>query len=254
MNPFTSTLMTTIFLLLLSVPAMAEPTQVTVRAKAHDAKFIGTAMGGMSVSLTDIHSGKVLAQGSILGGTGDTDTLMKNPIQRGQQISDSKSAGFVATVDIDEPTQIEVRVYGPHGGGSTAVNSTRTFWLLPGQHVVGDGIIFEFYGFVVAPLTPYANTKVELGQTIDLSTYVTMLCGCPIEVDGLWDANRYQVVAWIWQEDQLVEKVLMQIDSASGLYKATFTPATAGSYRIAFCAADPSTNNYGVAYSGIAVK
>ncbi|MEA3466021.1 MAG: hypothetical protein U9R29_08480 [Thermodesulfobacteriota bacterium] len=254
MKQFSTILMIFVFLLLLSVAAMAEPTQVTVRAKAHDAKFIGTAMGGLNVSLTDVHSGEVCAQGIILGGTGSTDTLMKNPIQRGQSISNSKTAAFVATVDIEEPTQIEVRVYGPHAGGSTAVNSTRTFWLLPGQHVLGDGIVFELYGFVVVPLTPYANTKVKPGETIDLSAYVTMLCGCSVKPDGIWDANRYQVFAWIWKENQLVEKISMQIESVSGLYKATFTPSATGSYRIAFCAADSSSNNYGVAYSGIAVK
>jgi hypothetical protein len=247
-------LFTIFFLMLTATYSLAIPTQVTVRAKAHDAKFIGTAMGGVSVSITAVHSGTILAQGLILGCTGSTDTLMKNPVARGQMISNDKSAALVATVDIDEPTLVEVKVFGPQAGGATAVESSKTMWILPGHHVLGDGIVFDLYGFVVVPLTPYANTKVKTGATIELSTYVTMLCGCPISTGGTWDAKGYQVSAWIWLGDKLVKKVPMQLGSTDGVFSAPFTPESAGNYRIGFCVADPKRNNYGAAYTGIAVK
>ncbi len=241
-------------LLLLTTTAFAVPTHLTIRAKAHDAKFIGTGMAGVNVSIIDVNSDQVLDHGLILGGTGSTDTLMKQPIQRGQSISDEKTASYNATIDIVEPTQVEIRIHGPQAGGLTAVKSSRTIWVLPGQHVQGDGIVFELYGFVVVPLTPYSNSKSKLGESVELSTYVTMLCGCAVEPAGLWDANKYQVSAWIWKDDKLIEKIPMQAGKTKGLFSASFMPPSQGEYRIAFCAADPNMNNYGVAYSGVAVK
>ncbi|MDY0189573.1 MAG: hypothetical protein RBR22_02460 [Desulfuromonas sp.] len=241
-------------LLVLSTTSWAIPTQITVRAKAHDAKFIGTAMAGVSVSITDVSSAQVLDRGLILGGTGSTDTLMKQPIKRGQSISNEKTASYNATIDIDEPTQVEIRIQGPQAGGLTAVKSSRTLWVLPGQDIQGDGIVFELYGFVVVPLIPHSNTKYDLGAAVELSTYVTMMCGCPIEPKGLWDADNYQVTAWIWQDGKLINKIPMQAGKSAGVFNASFVPPTAGEYRVAFCASDSQMNNYGVAYSGIAVK
>src|SRR3546814_4228081 len=41
-----------------SHPVAAEPTEIMVRALAADAKFIGTSMGGMRVTIRDVRSGE----------------------------------------------------------------------------------------------------------------------------------------------------------------------------------------------------
>jgi len=56
--------------------AWAEPTDIVVRVLSKDAKFIGTSMGGMQVTLRDAHTGEILATGLTRGGTGDTKRLM----------------------------------------------------------------------------------------------------------------------------------------------------------------------------------
>jgi len=232
----------------------AQETVLTVRAKANDAKFIGTAMSGVQVSVAQARTGELLAQGIISGGTGSTETLVEQPVARGERISDESAAAFKTVLDIDEPTPLNIRVHGPLAGGTTSVDASKSVWLLPGEDIVGDGVVFNLYGFVVVPLTPHANTKVNADKELALRVYVTMLCGCPITPGGMWDADKYTVEAQLWNADTLVERVSLQAGSEDGVFKATYVPRKSGSYRIIFTAADPDTNNYGVAYTGIAVE
>ena len=46
-----------------SAAAHAEATDIVVRVLSKDAKFIGTSMGGMRVTLRDAHTGEILATG-----------------------------------------------------------------------------------------------------------------------------------------------------------------------------------------------
>ena len=69
--------------LFMSLSAFAEPTQIMVRAKAVDSKFIGTSVGGVKAVVEDAETGEILDQGWINGGTGDTAVLIENPLQRG---------------------------------------------------------------------------------------------------------------------------------------------------------------------------
>lgn len=243
-----------VFMLGLGGNAGAQETVLTVRAKANDAKFIGTAMSGVQVSVTHAHTEELLAQGIVSGGTGSTETLMEQPIARGKRISDEGAAAFKAVLDIDEPTPLNIRVHGPLAGGTTGVDASKSMWLLPGEDIDGDGVVFNLYGFVVVPLEPHANTKVDADKELALRVYVTMLCGCPITPGGMWDADKYTVEAQIWNADTLVERVPMQAGSEDGVFKATYAPQQSGSYRIIFTAADSAAHNYGVAYTGIAVE
>ena len=70
---------TTLFALVLSLTAYAQPTPVTVRVLSHDAKFVGSSVGGALVTLTEADSGRVLAQGVTEGETGDTDLIVRTP-------------------------------------------------------------------------------------------------------------------------------------------------------------------------------
>lgn len=238
----------------LSAMAWAQETSLIVRAKANNAKFIGTAMAGVQVSVYHARTGELLAQGLTRGGTGSTETLIEQPIARGEKISDESSAAFKTTLDIDVPTPLNIRVHGPLAGGTTSVDASKSVWLIPGKDITGDGVVFNLYGFVVVPLTPHAHTKVDADKECTLSAYVTMLCGCPITSGGMWNADKYSVEAQIWDNDTLIKRVPMQVGSENGVFSGTFVPQQSGNYRIIFTAADSEANNYGVAYSGIAVK
>lgn len=60
----------------LPCPAAALQTTVTVRVISQDAKFIGTGMGGIRVTLRNAETREILDRGLIEGSTGDTPSLM----------------------------------------------------------------------------------------------------------------------------------------------------------------------------------
>jgi hypothetical protein len=240
--------------IMLSSPAFAEPTHLTIRAKAHDAKFIGTSMAGADVQITSVPGDQILAQGVILGGTGDTARLLTNPIERYQQLSTANAAAFTTTLDIDEPTQVKISVSGPKVAGASAANQSKTLWLIPGHHLDDDGVIFEFYGLTVATVSPLPNQPAAQGQPITLTAFVTMMCGCPIQQDSLWPAHEFTVEAWLWRDNTLVKRLPMAYSGKTGVFTTTFVPTAPGGYQITFSAAQDSRGNFGVSYGGFSVK
>ena len=169
-----------------ATPALAVPTQVTVRVLSQGAKYIGTGMGGVDVVLADAATGAKLAEGRIAGGTGDTARIM-NGAPRGTPTADANSAAFTTTIDISEPREIRVMVMGPFKPAGVAVSSQETRWLIPGQPVVGDGWVLELRGLAL-------TARREGGQVV---ADVSMLCGCPIAPGTLWDEKRFALKAWV---------------------------------------------------------
>ncbi|NOY44117.1 MAG: hypothetical protein GXP50_01490 [Deltaproteobacteria bacterium] len=241
-------------MLLASPAARAVETRVTVRVRAHDAKFIGTGVGGVQVVVRDADTGRFLASGLVEGGTGDTKTLMKTPISRGQRLSDGSAAAYVATLDIDEPTRIEVIARGPLAAGSSVQTSSRTLWVLPGQDVTGDGVLLELQGFLVYPVTPAPHQFYRVGDEVAVEAHVTMMCGCPIKPGGLWDADKYAVKALVQRDGKQVAELNLVYAGATSRFKAAYRPDEPGSYKVLVTAADPSTNNFGVGVTSFVVK
>ena len=65
-----------------------------IRAKANDAKFIGSSIGGAKIIVRDAVTGEILDQGMTSGSTGNTDKLMKQPQERGKALSEENTAGL----------------------------------------------------------------------------------------------------------------------------------------------------------------
>ncbi|EAT14530.1 hypothetical protein HTZ97_14320 [Desulfuromonas acetoxidans] len=232
----------------------AVETQVTIRAKAHDAKFIGTSMGGVAVTIRDTLTNQLLDQGLITGGTGNTDILLTTPVSRNQQISEGGAAAFTTSLDIDEPTQIEITVAGPLVAGTVASTQSKTVWLIPGHHLDQDGIVFEFYGLVVQAQAPLPNQKVEVGETIQLKAFVTMMCGCPIEKDSLWPSDTFSVAAYIINDAGKSWQIDLPFNGKTGEFSTSWTVKDADIYRVIFSASEDHQNNHGVTYSGFSAK
>ena len=92
--------------LFVSIMAFGKETQVVVRAKARDAKFIGSSLGGAYVKIYNQLTGALMSQGITSGSTGNTQLIMSTPYERGASICTDETAKFHATVDIEEPTFI----------------------------------------------------------------------------------------------------------------------------------------------------
>ena len=228
-------------LALFAGPALAEPTHVMVRAQAQDAKFIGDHMGGVQVTLSDAHTGKVLAKGLIKGGTGDTARIVKAPRLRGAQISDAETAGFDAVVDIAEPTLVRVDAVGPIGKPASSIKVASTLWVVPGHDITGDGLVLTFPGLVVEP-----SSSVDADGQLRLLAKISPMCGCPIDASGLWDAANYSVHATLLLRGKTVQDVALAFTGKTGEYAAALPNPGRGQYAVRFVAADVKSLNAGV--------
>lgn len=127
----------------------AQPTVLNVTVKAHDAKFVGSAVGGLKVTVRDFFTNKLLATGKIEGGTGDKKIIMETPITRGKILSVGKdTARFQYSFDINEPRKLLIEITGPMAAGLNIHREMKTTWLIPGQDLKGDGILFDLYGLI----------------------------------------------------------------------------------------------------------
>ncbi len=128
--------------------AEAVSTNLVVRAKSKDAKFVGTSMGGARVVVKDSDSGKVLAEGLTTGGTGNTQAIMIEPKSRFGLITEG-AAKYETAIDIVEPTLLTIEVDAPYGMKPKMITSSTQVWLIPGKDIVGEGVIIEVPGFSV---------------------------------------------------------------------------------------------------------
>ena len=133
-------------LLCMTAPSWATPTHITVHVIAKGAKFIGTTMGGVQITIRDADTGELLAKGVTEGGTGDTKRIMAGE----KPLSTESAAKFDATIDIDQPRRIEVTAFGPLARRNTANTVSSTQWVVPGKDITGgDGWLLEMPGFFV---------------------------------------------------------------------------------------------------------
>lgn len=241
-------------LLLAPLTAAAESTAVTVRVLSNDAKFIGTGMGGIRVTLRDAETGEILDQGLIEGSTGDTPIIMQQPRKRHEALSRGGGAQWVGTIDIKEPTRVLAQAVGPLAAGSSRQETSLSFWVLPGHDIKGDGILLTFYGFTVHPISPGPHQNFKPGDEVRVEVHVVTMCGCPVEPGGLWDAENYEIKAQVHTADGLVTTFPLKFTGTVNRFAGSFTVQELGSYKILITAADPGQNNYGVGKTSIVVR
>jgi len=163
---------------MMSAPAAwPVPTEIIVRVKTKDAKFLGTNMGGALVTIKDAHTGEILAKGRTAGSTGSNERIMETPHQRGVPLSDETSAKFFAVIDLEEPRLLQVEAMGPMSGLQAANRVSSTQWVLPGKHITaGDGWMLEMPGFAVKVLSPSPNASVQpMPNTVNLRAYAALM-------------------------------------------------------------------------------
>lgn len=235
-------------LVLLASAARAEPTHVTVRAQALDAKFIGDHMGGVDVTLRDARTGAVLAKGLTKGGTGDTSRIMRASRQRGVALSDKDTAGFEAVLDLKQPTLVRADAVGPIGRPGASIRVSSSLWIIPGRDVTGDGWVLTFPGLVIEPVaTPSADGELKI------MAKVTLMCGCPIEAGGLWDASNYRVDAVLMKGQRVIAEIPLNFTGRPNEFWASLPAPTPGRYRLRLVAADTKTPNAGVVEQDVRV-
>lgn len=224
----------------LAATAHAEETDITVRAIAADAKFIGTSMGGVRMLLRDAHSGEILAEGTTSGGTGNTQAIMAAEGRSPTRVVGG-AAGFSATIDIDRPTLVELEASGPLSYPNSNSRVTAQRWVMPGSDIVsGDGWVVEMPGLVTSIST------VTNGLEMAIDAKVELLCGCLITPAGLWDSEDYAVSASLWQEGAKLAETDLSFVQAPGGFAGTLTAPRQGRYKLIVHARNKVTGNSGV--------
>jgi hypothetical protein len=226
----------------------AGPTEIVVRVIGKDSKFIGTSMGGMRITLRDAHTGELLATGITVGGTGDTERIMQPQGGRRARLADDAAARFAATLDLDEPRLIEAEAYGPLAQLQAAHRVLSTQWVVPGRSLAGgDGWVLELPGFVVDVLAPPAHVRLpNRTREIELQANVSMMCGCPIEPGGLWDAERYDVKALLKRDGAAVGGIDLAYAGGTSRFAARLPLDAPGVYEALVYAYDPANGNTGL--------
>lgn len=225
---------------LMTAPAFAEHTPVTVRVISQDAKFVGESTGGAQVILRDAESGRVLAEGITTGGTGNTDRIMQS-IGRSPLRATPDAAAFHATLDIVRPTLVELEVRGALGRPGSAVRVTAQRWMMPGVPVTtGDGWSIELPGLAVTPAIRIAP------EGLQVTAKVEPMCGCPLTPGGLWDAADYQVEASLWQDGRQDRKEGLAFATAPGGFAGTLPLPPAGRYTLVLFARNMVTGSSGL--------
>ena len=233
---------------------VAETTDIHVRVLAKDAKFIGTGMGGMKVTIRAVQTRALLAEGVTRGGTGDTQRIMSKPHKRGAALTTEDAAVFAAAVDIAQPTLIEVTVQGPLHYPHASQRVSLTHWLVPGRHLSGgDGLSITLPGFVVTGRVAAERLSLADADTLEIGATITMMCGCPLTPGGMWDSNAYDIGALIYAGDELVDEVMLEYAGQPNQFRRAWKVPGAGEYHIAFFAHDPANGNTGVDQAGLEV-
>jgi len=235
-------------LLLLAPLAAAEPTEIEVRVLSQGAKFIGTSMGGVLVTLRDAQTQELLASGVTRGSTGDTERIMKAPLRHHDAVATPDAAVFRATLDLAEPRLVEVAASGPLGQRQAMNRATSTMWVVPGKDVKGgDGWLLELPGFSVDVLAPPAHQGLRgIPQKVAVRANVTMMCGCPIEPGGLWDADRFEVRALVSRDGKPLRELPLGFAGETSQFAAELEIDAPGAYEVLVYAYDPANGNTGL--------
>ncbi|MCB0372059.1 MAG: hypothetical protein KDD31_03500 [Muricauda sp.] len=234
---------------LICLNVFATETKIMVRAKAKDAKFVGSSIGGAHVIIRNALNGQILAEGTTQGSTGNTDVIMKNPKERYTQLSDDKTAGFLAILDIDEATFVRIEMISPINKRNAQVHASTELWVIPGKDILGDGIVLEIPGFVIDILNPNTHQYIPIASLkdtgLDIKANIVMMCGCPIEKDGLWDSNLMEVKAIFKKDCKTIEELVLTNPSRN-LFEGNLKVEEAGAYELTIYAYNATTGNTGV--------
>lgn len=218
------------------------PTRVDVHVVARDAKLIGSAVGGAEVTIRDAHTGEVLAEGVHEGGTGDTNLIMGAP-ERGVSVFDTPgSAVFSAELPLTAPRLIRIEASGPLDHPSARKHAETTLLVVPGQHLEGDGVVLELWGYIVEIVEVGANVADADG--LGVRARVRMLCSCPTKPGGLWEAG--EVSARLIDDDgAVVAKTELEYLGEDSMYGGDLGAPDPGAYELQVLAASAETGNAG---------
>ncbi len=229
-----------------SAAAKTMETDITVRALSQGAKFIGSSTGGARITIRDAETGEVLDQGKTAGGTGSTERIMRTKHGRSGVLATEDAAKYSTSLWLEKPRTLEITAFGPLNHTDDANTAAVTQKVLPGKDLTGgDAVRLTIRGFVVDVMQPARYRARGNTVSMDVRARVTMMCGCPITPDGLWDANDYQIRLSVRQDGKEVDELPMEYAGRPSHFVRRITLKDAGRFNLMVYAHDPANGNSG---------
>ncbi|NNF38779.1 MAG: hypothetical protein HKN71_08930, partial [Gemmatimonadetes bacterium] len=103
------------------------------------------------------------------------------------------------------------------------------------------------HGFTVEVVDAPASGRP--GHALDLVARVTMLCGCPTEPGGMWDADRYSLEVALVQGERVVATAPLTWSGERSVYDGSVVVpdgTRAGDYALRIVAVDSERANAGM--------
>lgn len=236
-----------------------QSTTVLVRVVAHGAMVLGRDVGGARVTITDVATGQILATGLQQGDSGDQNQIMRTPRMIGEPTYSSRpSAAYTATLDLQQPTLVEVSAEGPLAYPAALQKATKTLLLIPGQNLTQDGIVLQLHGYLVEIDQPKPQEALIAKDDVTLRASVRTLSGSVVRPHGDWDSRKVRIYGEILIGDRIVERLQLFYDEASRTFQAPFfvplpTDAPNG-ITLRVVAADQAGGNFGVSHATFAIR
>ena len=231
------------------IASMATETKIIIRAKGRDAKFVGSSLGGAHIIIRNKINQKILAEGNTQGSTGNTKLIMGTPKTRELSIADNSTAKFLAIIDIVEPTLITIEMLSPNNNRQAQVKISTELWLIPGKHILGDGIVLEVPGFIIDILKPRTHHYISLnevkGKLFEIQANIVMMCGCTINKGGVWNSDDIEVKGILKRNGEFVSEVELELIETN-LFKGSTILDTSGNYELTVFAYNAKSGNTGV--------
>jgi hypothetical protein len=187
-----------------------KPTTVLVRVVAHGAMVLGREVGGARVTITDVATGQVLASGIQQGDAGDQNQIMRTPHLMEEPLYSARpSAFFTATIDLRQPTLVEISAEGPLAFPAAAQRTSTTVWLIPGKDMTQDGIVLQLYGYLVRIESPSPGEPLIAKEDVALRASVRTLSGSLVRPHGDWDSRKIHIYGEVLIGDHVIERLQM---------------------------------------------
>lgn len=169
--------------------------------------------------------------------------------ERGDKLSDDNTAKFMVELDLEEVVFIRVEVLAPASKKQATVSASTELWMIPGKHILGDGVVLEIPGFIVDVLKPRTHQFISLKALkegiVQVQANVVMMCGCTISDGGIWDANKYEVRGILRQGGKDLDEINMKLVSPN-LFEGEVEVSAAGTYELVVYAYHAASGNTGV--------
>ena len=229
-------------------------TTILVRVVAHGSMVLGKNVGGARVTITDVATKQILADGIQQGEAGDQNQIMRTPrLMEEPHYSSRPAAAFTATLDLLHPILVEVTAEGPLAHPASSQRTSTTVSLIPGQDMTNDGIVLHLYGYLVQIEHPKQGEPLIAKDDVILRASVRTLSGALVRPHGDWDSRKIHIYGELMIGDRVLERLQMFYSGERATFEAPFfvplQKDAPDGITLRVIAADPASGNFGIGQS-----